>query len=148
MRLRKIETEMQDKFKGLNIFNSDAPEDYSNLSHEEKNKGKYMATFPFPYMNGHLHLGHAYTMSKAEFMIRYQKQLGKKVLFPFGFHCTGMPIQAASNRLKREIMKGEISSNQPSAEEMKKNPKMKRPAFTQYEILQQLSIPDEDIPKF
>ena len=57
MRLRKIETEMQDKFKGLNIFNSDAPEDYSNLSHEEKNKGKYMATFPFPYMNGHLHLG-------------------------------------------------------------------------------------------
>ena len=87
-------------------------------------------------------------MSKAEFMIRYQKQLGKRVLFPFGFHCTGMPIQAASNRLKREITKGEISSNQPTAEEMKKNPKMKRPAFTQYEILQQLNIADEEIPNF
>jgi len=51
-----------------------------------------MATFPFPYMNGQLHLGHAYTISKAEFQIRYQKQIGKQVLFPFGFHCTGMPI--------------------------------------------------------
>jgi leucyl-tRNA synthetase len=31
-------------------------------------------------------------MSKAEFQVRYQRQLGKRVLFPFGFHCTGMPI--------------------------------------------------------
>ena len=26
-----------------------------------------MATFPYPYMNGRLHLGHAFTISKAEF---------------------------------------------------------------------------------
>ena len=32
---------------------------------------------------------------------------------PFGFHCTGMPIQAAANRLKREITSGEIKSKQP-----------------------------------
>ena len=25
------------------------------------------------------------------------------MLFPFAFHCTGMPIQAASNKLKEEI---------------------------------------------
>lgn len=28
---------------------------------------------------------------------------GKKVLFPFGFHCTGMPIKACADKLKREI---------------------------------------------
>lgn len=28
-------------------------------------KPKYMATFPYPYMNGRLHLGHAYSMTKA-----------------------------------------------------------------------------------
>ena len=30
---------------------------------------------------------------------------GKRVLFPFSFHRTGMPIQAAANKLKREIEK-------------------------------------------
>jgi leucyl-tRNA synthetase len=59
-----------------------------------------------------------------------------------------MPIQAAANRLKREIANGQISSNQPSAEELKKNPKLPKPAFTQYEILQQLGVSETDIPAF
>ena len=28
-------------------------------------KPKFLATFPYPYMNGRLHLGHAYSMTKA-----------------------------------------------------------------------------------
>lgn len=28
---------------------------------------------------------------------------GKKILFPFGFHCTGMPIKACADKLKREM---------------------------------------------
>uniref|UniRef100_A0A7S3LYW7 leucine--tRNA ligase n=1 Tax=Spumella elongata TaxID=89044 RepID=A0A7S3LYW7_9STRA len=66
-------------------------------------KEKFMVTFPYPYMNGRLHLGHAFSLTKAEFTARYQRLLGKNVLFPFGFHCTGMPIQAAANKLKEEI---------------------------------------------
>lgn len=62
-----------------------------------------MATFPFPYMNGMLHLGHAYTVTKAEFATRYNTLKGKNALFPFGFHCTGMPIQASANKLKLEL---------------------------------------------
>lgn len=27
------------------------------MSFEEKNSGKYLTTFPYPYMNGYLHLG-------------------------------------------------------------------------------------------
>jgi leucyl-tRNA synthetase len=66
-------------------------------------KEKYFVTFPYPYMNGRLHLGHAFSLTKAEFTARFQRMLGKNVLFPFGFHCTGMPIQAAANKLKEEI---------------------------------------------
>ena len=56
-----------------------------------------MVTFPYPYMNGYLHIGHAFSISKAEYMVRYQKQKGKTALWPFGFDCTGMPIQGAAN---------------------------------------------------
>jgi leucyl-tRNA synthetase len=50
-------------------------------------------------------------MSKAEFQTRFQKQIGKNALFPFAFHCTGMPISASANRLRREIESGNTSSH-------------------------------------
>jgi hypothetical protein len=64
---------------------------------------KFLCTFPFPYMNGRLHLGHSFSLSKAEFAVRYQRLKGKRALFPLGFHCTGMPIKACADKLKREM---------------------------------------------
>ena len=64
-RLLEIESEMLAQFKDKDIYKVDAPENYNHLSHEEKNKGKYFATFPYPYMNGYLHLG----KSAAQYLI-------------------------------------------------------------------------------
>ena len=64
--------------------------------------GKFLVTFPYPYMNGRLHIGHAFSMTKAEFAVNFERMQGKKALFPFAFHCTGMPIQAAAFKLKKE----------------------------------------------
>jgi leucyl-tRNA synthetase len=47
------------------------------------------------------------SLSQAEFAVGYQRMKGKRCLWPFGFHCTGMPIQAAADRLKREMEGGE-----------------------------------------
>ena len=54
-------------------------------------------------MNGKLHLGHAFSMSKAEITARYKTLKGYNSLFPFGFHCTGMPISAAAKKLTEEL---------------------------------------------
>jgi len=92
--LRNIEVQAQKKWEGEKIFEIDAPDSI---------QPKYVGTFPYPYMNGRLHLGHAFTVSKAEFATSFQRLKGKNALFPFGFHCTGMPIKACADRLKREM---------------------------------------------
>ena len=72
-RLREIEKHQQGIWDANPELyqNTDAAADYLDMSMEDKNNSKYMATFPYPYMNGQLHLGHAFSMSKAEFQIRY-----------------------------------------------------------------------------
>lgn len=64
---------------------------------------KFFGNFPFPYMNGYLHLGHAFSLSKLEFAAAFHRLRGANVLLPFGFHCTGMPIKASADKLAREI---------------------------------------------
>ena len=52
--------EVQEYWESEKIFEEDAPTDGRVGNVEEK----YFATFPFPYMNGRLHLGHTFTISK------------------------------------------------------------------------------------
>jgi leucyl-tRNA synthetase len=102
--LREIELSRQKLWKENHVFEADAEENWNTkYDFDTKNKKKYFITFPYPYMNGRLHLGHAFSLSKAEFQSRYQRLQGKNVLFPFGFHCTGMPIAAAAKRVTKEF---------------------------------------------
>nr|XP_044636742.1 leucine--tRNA ligase, cytoplasmic [Equus asinus] len=96
--LKKIEREIQKKWDSEKVFEVNA----SDLE-KQTSKGKYFVTFPYPYMNGRLHLGHTFSLSKCEFAVGYQRLKGKNCLFPFGLHCTGMPIKACADKLKREI---------------------------------------------
>ena len=93
--LRSIEIKIQNEWNESKVYESNV----------DDNKPKYFLNFPYPYMNGRLHLGHAFSLTKAEFTARFQRLQGKNVLFPFAFHCTGMPIQAAANKLKEEMTK-------------------------------------------
>ena len=105
-----IEKEMQTLWEEEKAYEMDAPEDAPE---------KYFVTFPFPYMNGKLHLGHAFSITKAEFAARFARLNGKRVLFPFGFHCTGMPIAAAALKLKECIAKrGEATEAEAEATEV------------------------------
>ena len=92
-----MEKKYQNRWQSEKLFEVNAPPaaDTSGLSHSEimAKYQKWFGNFPYPYMNGSLHLGHAFTISKIEFAAGYQRMLGKRVLFPHGFHVTGMPIK-------------------------------------------------------
>ncbi|XP_063900426.1 leucine--tRNA ligase, cytoplasmic-like [Zophobas morio] len=95
--LRSLEESAQKKWKENKIFESTLPS-ASNTSQET-----FFVTFPYPYMNGRLHLGHAFTLCKADFAAKYERLKGKNVLFPFGLHCTGMPIKTSADKIKLEL---------------------------------------------
>ena len=62
---------------------------------------KFLITVPWPYSNGSLHVGHGRTYSLADVVARYRRLMGYNVLFPMGFHQSGTPILAYSERLRR-----------------------------------------------
>ena len=56
-RLKSIEDVMRQQALDEKVYETQATEGYEDLSFEEAQNGKYLATFPYPYMNGYLHLG-------------------------------------------------------------------------------------------
>ncbi len=48
---------MQEQMTSQKLYEMEPLPGYENMEFEEKNATKFMSTFPFPYMNGHLHLG-------------------------------------------------------------------------------------------
>ncbi|XP_051960760.1 leucine--tRNA ligase, cytoplasmic-like isoform X2 [Xyrauchen texanus] len=164
--LKKIEEEVRQKWEKGNVFENDAPTTIG----ESSNKNKYFVTFPYPYMNGRLHLGHTFCLSKCEFAVGFQRLKGKQCLFPFGLHCTGMPIKACADKLKREIelygyppqfpeeYEEEEEEKQKTTDEFiikdkSKGKKSKAVAKTgsskfQWDIMRSLGLCDDEIVKF
>lgn len=63
--LRQIEKDIQRQWSEQKIYEIDAPSSKNTKNAKEK----YFVTFPFPYMNGRLHLGHTFSLSKCEVKI-------------------------------------------------------------------------------
>ncbi|KIJ61224.1 hypothetical protein HYDPIDRAFT_183337 [Hydnomerulius pinastri MD-312] len=172
--LTSLERKYQAQWQEQRLFETSAPskEELEGLSPAEiKEKyPKWFGNFPFPYMNGSLHLGHAFTVSKVEFTAGYQRMLGKRVLFPHGLHATGMPIKAASDKVIREMeMFGEnferyglepeeekpkatengSAAPKPVGKATKGKVAAKATGLTyQFQIMESIGVPREEVKKF
>ncbi|HVB12774.1 MAG TPA: class I tRNA ligase family protein, partial [Nitrososphaerales archaeon] len=93
MRAKKMDKSIEDKWmerwEKQRVFESDP----------DPTREKKFVTFPFPYMNGPLHIGHAFTSVRVDVYARYKRMQGFDVLFPWAWHWTGQPIVAAAERL-------------------------------------------------
>jgi leucyl-tRNA synthetase len=107
-----VEAKWQRLWREARAFEADA----------DPSRPPYFVNFPYPYMNGLLHLGHTFTLLQLEVAARYHRLLGRNVLWPFAFHCTGTPIVAAAAR---------VADGEP----------------TQIEMLRRGGIPDEQIAR-
>ncbi|RVE52289.1 hypothetical protein evm_003079 [Chilo suppressalis] len=157
--LQEIEKKVQERWDKEKIFEVEAPVD-------GKHHEKFMCTFPYPYMNGRLHLGHTFSLSKCEFAARYYRLKGRMTLFPFGFHCTGMPIKACADKLKREmelygcppifpeeeevsvIEDGDIVPKDKSKGKKSKAVNKNLAAKYQWQIMRSIGIPEDEIKEF
>ncbi|KAI0162452.1 hypothetical protein BJ166DRAFT_268896 [Pestalotiopsis sp. NC0098] len=173
-----IEKKYQLQWEQDGVFQPDAPSTKDIPLHtisaaELREKyPKFFGTMAYPYMNGTLHAGHSFSMSKIEFTAGYARMQGKRVLFPMGFHCTGMPIKACADKLVNEVkLFGQefekYKDDEPVVEEQpvaptkaaKEDPtkfkatKGKAAAKTvkmkyQFQIMQAIGIPLQEIHKF
>ncbi|MGQ9781317.1 MAG: leucine--tRNA ligase [Nitrososphaeria archaeon] len=64
-------------------------------------QAKIFVNAPFPYMNGPLHIGHAFTYTRLDAFARYKRMKGYNVLFPFAWHWTGEAVAGQSVRLMK-----------------------------------------------
>ncbi|KAM3087412.1 cytosolic leucyl tRNA synthetase [Clarireedia jacksonii] len=104
-----IEKKYQAQWEKDGVFQPDAPSTSEIPIHSisaaelRQQHPKFFGTMAYPYMNGTLHAGHSFTLSKVEFAAGFARMQGKRTLFPMGFHLTGLPIKACADKLVNEV---------------------------------------------
>jgi len=72
---------------------------------EEASKGKgqkFFIHFAYPGVSGYLHVGHMRGFSYCDIIARYKRMAGYDVLFPAGFHASGIPSVGFAKKVQRE----------------------------------------------
>jgi leucyl-tRNA synthetase len=64
-------------------------------------KPTYFIHFAYPGISGYLHVGHMRGFTYTDVFARYKRMTGHEVLFPAGFHASGIPAVAFASEVKR-----------------------------------------------
>ncbi len=87
----KIEEKWRKEWENARIFEADP----------DPKRKKFFITFPYPYMNGPLHIGHGFTATRVDIYARFMRMKGFNTLFPWAWHWTGEPIVGAALRVQK-----------------------------------------------
>ena len=72
----------------------------------------YSVDTPPPTVSGSLHIGHVFSYTQAECLVRYRRMGGRNVFYPFGFDGNGLPTERLTERehgvLGREMPREEF----------------------------------------
>ena len=68
-----------------------------NIAKEET----YMVDTPPPTVSGQLHIGHVYSYTQTDFIVRFQRMIGKNIFYPIGFDDNGLPTERLVEKQKQ-----------------------------------------------
>ncbi|MCC8468160.1 MAG: valine--tRNA ligase [Rickettsia endosymbiont of Eriopis connexa] len=68
-----------------------------NISKEET----YVIDTPPPTVSGQLHIGHVYSYTQTDFIVRFQRMMGKNIFYPMGFDDNGLPTERLVEKQKQ-----------------------------------------------
>jgi leucyl-tRNA synthetase len=88
---KQIEEKWQARWETARVFEADP----------DPKRKKIFVTFPYPYMNGPLHVGHTFTATRVDVYARFKRMQGYNVLWPWAWHWTGQPLLGASARVAK-----------------------------------------------
>lgn len=86
-----VEQKWQNKWFEANI----------NIAQREKQK-KFFLHFAYPGVSGYLHVGHMRGFTYCDVIARYKRMTGHDVLFPAGFHASGIPSVGFAKKVERQ----------------------------------------------
>jgi leucyl-tRNA synthetase len=72
-----------------------------NVAVREKGK-KFFIHFAYPGVSGYLHVGHMRGFTYCDVIARYKRMTGYDVLFPAGFHASGIPSVGFAKKVERK----------------------------------------------
>ena len=68
---------------------------------DQKSKAEiYSVDTPPPTVSGKMHLGHAFSYSQQDFVVRFQRMLGKNIFYPFGTDNNGVATERLIEKMK------------------------------------------------
>ncbi len=70
---------------------------------DAKGNKKWYMLFAYPTVSGTLHVGHARSYTLPDIIARYKRMKGFNVLFPLGFHATGIDCQKILDKCKKDL---------------------------------------------
>ena len=85
-----IERKWQDKWFKEKIYES-----------KRNDKPKFFIHFAYPGVSGYLHVGHMRGFTYCDIIARYKRMQGYNVLFPAGFHASGIPSIGFAKKVER-----------------------------------------------
>ncbi|CAN7975236.1 unnamed protein product, partial [Ixodes persulcatus] len=68
-----------------------------NISKEET----FIVDTPPPTVSGQLHIGHVYSYTQTDFIVRFQRMIGKNIFYPMGFDDNGLPTERLVEKQKQ-----------------------------------------------
>jgi leucyl-tRNA synthetase len=88
-----VEAKWQKRWKEADVFAPLGP---------GSGRDKFFMIFAYPGISGYLHVGHMRGFTYTDVITRYKRSRGFDVLFPVGFHASGIPAISLAKRIERK----------------------------------------------